>query len=131
MTSTRRAFAALGLAAAMSASQAFAGANDYDFKAVSGELKAGAGKTVAIKIVNKKTNKHVEGVVFVKTQLDMSPENMADVKGKVSPDKSADPAVYKFYADLKMSGVWALKLTAKAPGESQPLQGVIIFRVND
>jgi hypothetical protein len=127
----RLAFAAAGLAAAMSASPVLASADDYDFKAVSGELKAGAGKTIAIKIVNKKSNKPVEGVVFVKTQLDMSPENMADVKGKVSPDKSADPAVYKFNAALKMSGVWALKLTAKAPGENQTLQGVIIFRVND
>lgn len=131
MKFTRRAFAAFGLAAAMVQSQAFAGADDYDFKAVSGELRAGAGKTIAIKIVNKKTGKPVEGVVFVRTQLDMSPENMADVKGKVSPDKSADPTVYKFNADLKMSGVWALKLTAKALGESQNLQGAIIFRVND
>lgn len=127
----RLAFAAAGLASAMSASQVLASADDYEFKAVSGELKAGAGKTIVIKILNKKTQKPVEGVVFVKTQLDMSPENMADVKGKVSPDKSADPAVYKFSADLRMSGVWALKLTAKAPGESQTLQGVLILQVND
>lgn len=113
------------------ATQAFAGPDDYEVQSVSGEIKVGKGRALAIKLVDKRTKKPVQGVVFLKTQIDMSPENMADVKGKVAPDKSTDPAVYRFKADLSLSGLWALKLQAKVPGEGATIPGVLILRAND
>jgi len=113
------------------AAAALAGADDYDFQAVSGEIKAGKGRAIAFKLIDKRKKKPVEGAAFLRTQLDMSPENMANVKGKVAPDNSTDPAVYRFKGDFTMSGVWALKLQAKVPGESATIQGVLILRAND
>ncbi len=123
--------AALAVAVAMAASQALAGADDYEFQAVSSELRAGKGRPIAIKLINKRTKKPVAGAVFSHTVLDMSPENMADTKGKLAPDTSNDPSIYRFKADFSLSGVWALKLTAKVPGESQTLQDTLILRVSD
>jgi hypothetical protein len=124
--------AAVALAlTANAALPAAAGADDYDFQAVSGEIKAGKGKAVAVKLIDRRTKKPMQGAVFLRTVVDMSPENMADVKGKVSPDTSTDPAVYRFKCDFTMSGVWALKLQAKVPGERATVQGVLIMRVND
>jgi hypothetical protein len=130
-TYLRAAAAAIAVTAAFAAAPALAGADDYEFQAVPGEIKAGKGKAIAFKLLDKRRKKPVEGAVFVRTQLDMSPENMADVKGKVAPDKSTDPAVYRFKADFTMSGVWALKLQARIPGESATVQGVLILRAND
>ncbi|MFZ1110100.1 MAG: FixH family protein [Rhodomicrobium sp.] len=132
MTNTyfRAAAAAIALTAS-AAAPALAGADDYDVQAVSGEIKAGKGKAIAFKLIDKRTRKPVQGAVFTRTQLDMSPENMADVKGKLAPDTSTDPAVYRFKGDLTMSGVWALKLQAKVPGESATVHGVLILRAND
>ncbi len=122
--------AALGLAMITFSGQSFAAADDYEFQAVSSELKAGKGRAISVKLIDKRTKKPVPGAVFTSAVLDMSPENMADVKGKVTPDKSTDPAVYHFKADLSMSGVWALKLGAKTK-EGQSVQGVLILRAND
>lgn len=136
MTSTYLRAGVIGLALMAAAAQALAGADDYEFQAVSGEVKAGKGRALAIKLINKRTKKPVEGVVFLKTQLDMSPENMPDEKGRIAPDKPsdkapADKAVYKFKADFTLSGVWALKLQAKVPGERETIPGVLILRAND
>ncbi len=123
----------LGIAMAVMAlaSPVLAAADHYEFQAGSSELKAGRGRVISIKLIDKRTKKPVPGATFVQTALDMSPENMADTKGKIAADTSTDPNIYRFKADLSMSGVWALKLKAKVPGESQTIEGVLILRAND
>jgi len=113
------------------AASAFAGADSYEFQAGSSEFKAGKGRAISVKLIDKRTKKPVSGATFVQTALDMSPENMADTKGKIATDTSTDPNVYRFKADFSLSGVWALKLKAKVPGESQTVDGVLILRAND
>lgn len=122
--------AAVGLALITVSAQSFAAEDNYEFQAASSEIKAGKGRAISVKLIDKRTNKPVPGAVFTSTVLDMSPENMADVKGKVVADKSADPAAYHFKADLSMSGVWALKLKAKT-SEGHSVEGVLILRAND
>ena len=123
----------LGIALAIMAlaSPLLAAADNYEFQAGVGEFKAGRGRVISIKLIDKRTKKPVPGATFVHTTLDMSPENMADTKGKIVPDTSTDPDVYRFKADFSLSGVWALKLKAKVPGESQTVDGVLILRAND
>ena len=91
MTNTyfRAAAAAIALMAS-AAAPALAGADDYEFQAVSGEVKAGKGRAIAIKLINKRTKKPVRAWSSLKTQLDMSPENMPDEKGRIAPDKPSD-----------------------------------------
>ncbi len=112
-------------------SPVFAAADNYEFQAGASEFKAGRGRVVSIKLIDKRTKKPIPGATFVSTALDMSPENMADTKGKIAADASTDPNVYRFKADFTLSGVWALKLKAKVPGESQTVEGVLLLRAND
>ncbi len=121
----------VALAVLAVASPVLAAADHYEFQAGSSEFKAGRGRVISIKLIDQRTKKPVSGATFVSTALDMSPENMADTKGKVAADTSTDPNVYRFKADFSMSGVWALKLKAKVPGENQTVDGVLILRANE
>jgi hypothetical protein len=123
--------ASFGLAAAMFASQAFAAASDYEFQAISKEVKADKNAALAIRLVYKPTQKAVPGAVLFRTRLDMSPDNMADMVTSIAPDGSSEPGVYRFKADLSMAGSWALKLMAKVPGESETVQGTVIVKAKD
>jgi hypothetical protein len=123
--------AALGIAVAAPLSNALAGAGDYEFQLVASEVKASASAPLAVRLIHKPTNKPVAGAVLFRTRLDMSPEDMGDMTGALSPDTSAEPGVYAFKADLSMAGKWALKLQAKVPGETETVQGTVVVRAKD
>ena len=123
--------ASFGLAAVMFTSQAFAAASDYEFQAVSKEVKAGNNAELAVRLVHKPTQKAVPGAVLFRTRLDMSPDNMADMATNIAPDGSSEPGVYRFKADVSMAGSWALKLMAKVPGESETVQGTVIVKAKN
>jgi hypothetical protein len=123
--------AALGLAVVFLDSQAFAGARDYEFQAVSNDFKAGSGRDVAVRLVHKLTGKPVTGAVLFRSRLDMSPDGMGDMTGKLAADASSEPGLYRFKADLTMAGSWALKLMAKVPGESETVEGTVLIQAKD
>ncbi len=125
------ALVSLGASALMFASQAFAAASDYEFQAVSQEVKADKNATLAVRLVHKPTQKAVPGAVLFRTRLDMSPDNMADMATSIAPEGSSENGVYRFKADLSMAGSWALKLMAKVPGESETVQGAVIVKAKD
>jgi YtkA-like protein len=128
MRMNRFAIAALGLAIIAGAPNAYAGAKDYEFQPVRADVKNGAGSDVAVRIVDKRTGKPVEGAVIFRTRLDMSPDSMGEMTAKVSAEPSTEPGVYRFKADLTMAGGWALKLQAKVPGESETVEGTVVFK---
>jgi hypothetical protein len=131
MTSQSLKIAPFGLAAVIFASHAFAAASDYEFQAISPEVKASSSAELAVRLVHKPTNKAVPGAVLFRTRLDMSPDDMADMATSIAPDGSSEPGVYRFKADLSMAGNWALKLMAKVPGESDTVQGTVIVKAKD
>lgn len=129
MLSKLRLLAAVAsLALALVATNAFAGANEYVFEPVSVEVRNGRGSELAVRIVHKPTGKSVEGAVLFRTRLDMSPDSMGEMTAKHSALPSTEPGVYKFRADLTMAGGWAFKLMAKVPGESDTVQGTVVFK---
>lgn len=119
---------AAGLSLAMLVSAAWAGSTDYTFEPVSVDVRNGAASELAVRIVNKKTGKPVEGAVLFRTRLDMSPDSMDEMTAKHTAQPSTEPGVYKFKADLTMAGGWALKLMAKVPGETDTVQGTVVFK---
>lgn len=121
--------AALAVAASISAVQA--GAGDYEFQPVQTEVKNGAGGEVAVRLVHKSDGKPVANAVIFRTRLDMSPDAMGDMTAKLTAAPSNEPGVYRFKAEPTMAGKWALKLMAKAPGESETVQGTVIITVKD
>jgi hypothetical protein len=113
---------------ALFAAPAFAGPNDYTFEPVKVDVKNGSGSELAVRIIHKPTGKPVEGVVLFRTRLDMSPDSMGEMTAKHVAQPSTEPGVYKFRADLTMAGGWAFKLMAKVPGESETVQGTVVFK---
>jgi hypothetical protein len=105
-----------------------AGPSDYAFEPVSANVRNGSGTELAVRIVHKATGKPVEGAVLFRTRLDMSADSMGEMTAKHAALPSTEPGVYKFRADLTMAGGWALKLMAKLPGETQTIEGTVVFK---
>ena len=121
-------FAALGLATIISASAAIAGASDYEFQPVAVDIKNGAGSELAVRLVHKPTGKPVDGALLIRTRLDMSPDSMGEMTAKHTAMPGTDPGMYRFKADLTMAGGWAFKLQAKVPGETETVEGTVVFK---
>lgn len=107
---------------------ASAGPNDYVFEPVSAQVRNGNGSELAVRIVHKPTGKPVEGAVVFRTRLDMGPDGMEMMTANHKAMPSSEPGIYKFSADLTMEGGWALKLMAKIQGESETVQGTVVFK---
>ena len=120
--------AAAGLALSIAATHALAGAKDYTFEPVSVDVRKGDASELAVRLINKQTGKPVAGATLLRTRLDMSPENMASMTTNHTVLPSTEPGVYKFRADLTMVGAWALTVVAKVPGETETVQGTVLFK---
>ena len=112
-------------------STGFAAAADYEFQPVAAQAKAGNGTEIAVRLVHKGDNKPVAGAVLFRTRLDMSPDSMAEMVGKLEAMPTSEPGVYKFKADLSMAGGWALHIQAKVPGEAETVEGTVVFQAKD
>jgi hypothetical protein len=123
--------AALAGLAVLKAYAAFAGSADFEFQPVSAEIKSGPGSELAVRLIDKRTGKGVPGAVIFRTQLDMSPDSMGEMLAKHTPLPTEEPGVYRFKADITMSGGWAFKLQAKVPGESETVEGSVVFTAKD
>lgn len=118
----------VGLALSLGAAQAFAAAADYEFQPVAVDVKNGPGAELAVRLMHKPTGKPVVGAVIFRTRLDMSPDSMGEMTAKHAAMPGSEPGVYRFRADLTMAGGWAFKLQAKVPGESETIEGTVVFK---
>jgi hypothetical protein len=125
------AVAASALAMGAGASEAWAGAKDYEFRPVIAEVKNGTGGDVTVRLVHKPDGKPVPGAVIFRSRLDMSPDSMEEMEAKLTAQPSAEPGLYRFKAEPTMAGSWALKLMAKVPGESETVEGTVIIKAKD
>jgi hypothetical protein len=117
-----------GLAVSLGARIAYAAPADYVFEPVSVEVRNGKDSEFGVRLRNKATGKPVEGAVLFRTRLDMSPDSMGEMTAKHTAMPSPEPGVYKFKADFTMAGGWAFKLMAKVPGETETVQGTVVFK---
>jgi hypothetical protein len=120
--------AAAGIATVLVATSALAGKNDYVFEPLAVDVKNGSGSQLAVRLVHKPSGKPVEGAVIFRTRLDMSPDAMGEMTANHAAQPANEPGIYRFKADLTMAGRWALKLMAKVPGESETIEGTVIFK---
>ena len=117
----------IGLAAASTAPQAWAGMQDYEFQLVRNEIKKGDA-IIAVRLINKTKGKPVPDAVIFATRLDMAPDSMQEMVTKVTPLPSAEPGVYQFKANLSMAGGWQLSLGAKIQGETGSLENKLVLK---
>jgi YtkA-like len=128
MTVRLRPLAAASIAVALAATAAYAAKGDYVFEPVAIEVRNGKDSELAVRLMHKPSGKPVEGAVIFRTRLDMSPDSMGEMTAKLAAQPSKEPGVYRFRADLTMAGGWALKLMAKVPGESETIEGTVVFK---
>lgn len=121
----------VGLVIAATSSTAFAAATDFAFEPVKVEVKHGMGSELAVKLIDKRTGKPVEGAVLFRTRLDMSPDSMGEMTAKHAAVPTTEPGVYRFKADFTMAGGWAFKIMAKVPGETETVQATVVFKAKD
>jgi len=132
MTTIRLLPALAGAAlACATASFSLAAPADYAFEPVKADIKGGPGAELAVRLVHKPDGMPVAGAVLFRTRLDMSPDNMADMLAPIEAMPSTEPGVYRFKAALDMAGKWALKIMAKVPGETETVQGSVVFNAKD
>lgn len=110
-----------------SASASYAAAMDYEFQLVQPEVAQGP-TTVAVRLVDKRTDKPVSDAVIFTTRLDMAPAGMEAMTTPVEALPSTEPGVYSFKAHLGMVGGWRFKLAAKVQGEAETVQGELVFQ---
>ena len=128
---TRQFFAPAGVIAtlwAASPSPLFADVQDYEFQLVQNEAKKGDA-IVAVRLVNKRTGKAVPDAVIAAKRVDMAPDGMADMAGRIEQLPSTEPGVYRFRANLSMQGSWQLSLAAKVQGENGTLESKLVLKV--
>jgi hypothetical protein len=106
----------------------FAGVQDYEFQLVQNEAKKGDA-IVAVRLVNKRTGKAVSDAVIAAKRIDMAPDGMADMAGRIEQLQSTEPGVYRFKANLSMQGSWQLSLAAKVQGENGTVESKLVLKV--
>ena len=106
-----------------------AGVQDYEFQLVHGEVKEGDGAIIAVQLVNKGSGKTVPDAVISAKRIDMAPDGMADMAGRIEQLPSTEPGVYRFKASLSMQGSWQLSLAAKVQGEIGTVESKLVLKV--
>jgi hypothetical protein len=124
-----RAFQAAFIGIAMTGSVTIASADikDYEFQLVDQAIKAGADKTITVRLVNKTTGKPVPDAVIFATRLDMAPDGMQEMATKIAPMPGGEPGIYKFKATFGMAGRWQLSLGAKVQGETGTVENKLVI----
>jgi len=128
---TRRllvAAAPIALLSAALASPLFADVQDYEFQLMQNEAKKGDA-IVAVRLVNKRSGKPVPDAVISAKRIDMAPDGMADMAGRIEQLPSTEPGGYRFKANLSMQGSWQLSLAAKVQGENGTVESKLVLKV--
>ena len=121
--------AQIGLLFAALAQPSLAGVQDYEFQLVQGEVKKGDGTIISVRLVNKGSGKAVPDAVIAAKRIDMAPDGMADMAGRIEQLPSTEPGVYRFKANLSMQGSWQLSLAAKVQGENGTVESKLVLKV--
>jgi hypothetical protein len=112
----------------LTATAAFADANDYAFEPVAAEIKKGDDVVVALRLTHKPSGKLVADAVIIRSRVDMAPDGMADMVSPVAPVPATDPGVYSFKTDLPMAGRYLVSVAAKVQGEPETVVGKVIVK---
>lgn len=117
----------LALALCPAASQAAPA--DYRFETVAPLVERGVGVPLKVQVWSRSGNVLVPGVEMRDARVDRSPEGQWGGALPAFFTPSLEYGIYNFRADLPTDGTWALKFTARPPGEAQPIQASVTFKV--
>jgi hypothetical protein len=117
------------LATTGAAAPARADIGDYQFQLVKTAVKQGPAAEIAVRLIDKRTNRPVPDAVIFSRRVDMAPDGMEMMAAPIEPLPSTEAGVYRFKANLGMAGGWRLSLAAKLQGETGTLESRLVFQV--
>lgn len=121
--------AALTILVATSAFQtAQADPKDYEFRLVESAIKQGDGAVIAVRLIDKRSDKPVPDAVIFATRIDMAPDGMDTMTSKIEMLPSTEPGTYRFRTNLTMAGGWRLSLGAKVQGETGTVESKLVLK---
>jgi YtkA-like protein len=71
----------------------------------------------------------VPDAVISAKRIDMAPDGMADMTGKIEQMPSTESGVYRFKTNLSMEGRWQLSLAAKVQGAVGTIESRLVLKV--
>ncbi len=95
----------------------------YHFTAQPAVMKAGVPTIFTVQVIASDRSPVTDAELSA-TRIDMGPDGMAEMTGKVAAAGSAGNA---FTTTLPMPGRWAVSIEAKIPGEAAPVRGQVIL----
>ncbi|OIR00543.1 hypothetical protein GALL_174160 [mine drainage metagenome] len=125
-----QAFVAFGLGLALLSvadGTAHADPADYRFEAVQKDVPASANTIVQLRLVQISTGKAIPNAVVFQPKMEMSMSGMAPMVTQIASGTPDGKGIYPFTADLSMTGVWMLTVSAKVQGEKATLTGAVPF----
>lgn len=87
------------------------------------------GKSVRLEVRLAGGNATPGTMTVTSSRIDMGPEGMPTMSAPLRQVETTTPGVLAFETDLAMAGRWALTLTAKVEGQSEPVKGNVVFTV--
>ena len=99
----------------------------YAFELLDPEAKAGEA-TLRVRLLDARVGKPVADALVYARRLDMAPDGMPTMTGKLEPEASPGPGIHAFRAGLTMEGRWRLSLAAKVPGETGTVHDQLVLR---
>ncbi len=111
---------------------------DYRFKVVDQPVAVGPHSEFDLKLTDASTGRPVENASISHADLKMTMPRLAHknppvgggsrkMGGDVEFVGMPAPGLYRFLGDVSMSGTWTLDLTAKVPGEPEPIAATLTF----
>lgn len=116
------------LALFLSASSAWAGADDYRFELISTNHKVGSGAVIELLLTDLRNGQPIADAVIYATRMDMAPDGMATMTSPVTATPADGPGRYRFVTDLTMAGGWRFSVAAKIQGEPETIKAEIELR---
>lgn len=119
----------MALASTIAISETAAAApEDYEFQLVESQIRQGAGATVVVRLIDKRTGNPVADAVVFATRMDMAPDGMETMTTPVEAMPSDEPGVFRFNTNLVMAGGWRFSIAAKVQGEAGTVESRLVFQ---
>jgi hypothetical protein len=102
----------------------------YHFTAVGEKTVRGVGIVLQVRVADL-AGLPKAGVSFIEPRVDHAPDGAASASFPAFPLPARTAGLYEFRTSIPVAGLWALRLQARVPGESQPVYASVIFKIVD
>jgi hypothetical protein len=101
---------------------------NYLFELLENEVPVGNRIEFSVRIINKTTGELVTDAMIFADRIDMTPDGNPDRSTQLAALNSDTPGIYRYRANLVVSGNWQLTLMTMIPGEPMMVEGKMVLK---